>query len=133
MKTIKHDDNVFAIYIPKNEEVNGLKFITPQDYPFQIGVMEYAEGKSIRTHKHMSFPFDVQTCQEFLYCTKGCNVEVVVYDNDWIEIEKIYLNEGDAILLVDGGHSINLPPHARLLEVKQGPYPGDDRAKIFKD
>jgi len=43
------------------------------------------------------------------------------------------LKAGDFMLSVAGGHAFSIEKGSRLIEVKQGPYPGDKRAKVFKE
>ena len=107
--------------------------MTPQNYPLQIGLIEHGDGKKIAPHKHRDLFYDVNTTQEFIYVERGENIKVIIFDNDWVEIEKIKMSAGDSILFVSGGHSLDIPKGCRLFEIKQGPYPGDKLAKIFKE
>jgi hypothetical protein len=43
------------------------------------------------------------------------------------------LRAGDCAVLIRGGHSVRALEPTRLVEVKQGPYPGDGKAKVFRD
>ena len=41
------------------------------------------------------------------------------------------LNEGDIILLIEGGHSFEMLEDAVILEIKQGPYMGVEDKILF--
>jgi len=133
-KKICFKNEVLAIFYSKKIDAGGsIKFLTPSDYPLQIGLIEYAEGKKVNPHIHRDLRYNVNTTQEFIYVEKGDGVLVSVYTKNWEEVERIIMSAGDFVLFVAGGHSLDIPKGCRILEVKQGPYPGDKEAKIFKD
>ncbi|MBU6390489.1 hypothetical protein KGQ31_02985, partial [Patescibacteria group bacterium] len=70
--------------------------------------------------------------EEFLYVEKG-EVEVTVASSDWKPVETLTLTSGDSILFVSGVHGMKIKPGSRLIEVKQGPYPGKANAKKFQN
>jgi len=135
VREIKDKNNkTVALFYSKNVSAEGsIKFLTPQSYPLQIGLIEHSEGKRVVPHIHRDLFYDVNTTQEFIYVEKGENIAVTIFDHDWAEIEKVKMSSGDSILFVGGGHSLDIPPGCRLFEVKQGPYPGDKLAKVFKE
>ena len=53
--------------------------------------------------------------------------------DDWTLVAQTELRAGDFILSVTGGHSFEVLEDVRLIEVKQGPYPGDSYAKRFRE
>ena len=123
-----------ALFYPKEISADGaIKFLTPQSYPLQVGLIEHKEGKKVKPHIHRDLFYDVNTTQEFIYVEKGDNILVTIFDNDWAEIEKLKMSAGDSILFIGGGHGLDIPKGCRLFEIKQGPYPGDKHAKIFKE
>ena len=131
---IKSDSNeVIALFFPKDIQVNGIRFLSPPSYPLQIGLLEHPLGRLVPPHIHRDLHYNVNTTQEFIYVEKGENIEITVYTKEWVEIKKLNLSAGDSILFVGGGHSLNIPKGCRIFEVKQGPYPGDKEAKIFKE
>ena len=134
-REIKDKNNaIVAHFFSKEISADGsIKFLTPQSYPLQIGLIEHRDGKQVRPHIHRNLFYDVNTTQEFIYVERGENILVTIFDTDWVEIEKLSMSSGDSILFVGGGHSLDIPADCRLFEVKQGPYPGDKEAKIFKD
>ncbi len=129
----KHHKTVALFYSKELSADGSIKFLTPQSYPLQIGLIEHRDGKKVRPHIHRDLFYDVNTTQEFIYVEKGSGILVTIFDTDWAEIEKLTMSSGDSILFVGGGHSLDIPAGCRLFEVKQGPYPGDAQAKIFKD
>lgn len=132
-KIISFNDQVLAIYFSKHIKAKkGIRFLTPENYPLQIGLLEHKTEKKVPPHIHRDFNYDVQSSQEFIYVEKGENIIIKIFDSNWTEIDEIKISSGDFVLFVSGGHSVDIPKNCRLIEVKQGPYPGDKLAKIFK-
>lgn len=132
IQEIKDKTKLLAIVFRKNLTTNGVSFLTPQHYPLQLGLIEHGKNKQVRAHRHPPIKYKVNTTQEFIYLEKG-KVEVTIYANNWSVVKKTVLNKGDFILAVAGGHSFKVLQKCRMIEIKQGPYPGDKKAKIFKD
>jgi len=131
---IKSQDNkLLAKVFPSRMFVNELRFLTPPEYPLQIGLIQPKETREVKAHKHVNTPDDMKfNCQmqEFIYVIEG-EVEAIIYDDNFKDICTIDLKKGDSILQIAGGHSFKIKKGARLLEVKQGKYLDDD--KIFKE
>lgn len=112
---------------------SGIRFLSPNDYTLQLGLIEYKSGHMIRTHQHNpDIHYKVDTTQEFLYLEKG-KVKMTLYADDWRKLEEIILEKGDFLLLISGGHGFEIIEDCRLVEVKQGPYPGELNAKLYLD
>lgn len=127
---ITDEDTIIAIVWRKRLRANGARFLTPQTYTLQVGLLEHPKGKVIPAHRHPNIKYNVGTTQEFLYIESG-QVEATLYRNDWSIVKKVRLNAGDFILTIAGGHGFTIRKRARVIEIKQGPYPGDAKAKIF--
>lgn len=135
IKTIKSKEGLtLAIIWPqKISSDGGVKFLTPDDYPLQIGLIQHKEDKIIKAHKHAEIDAHIKCqMQEFIYVEKG-KVKVKIYDNGFSLIKTIMLRQGDFMLQISGGHEFFIYKNSRLIEVKQGPYSGQEKAKIYKD
>ena len=133
IEKIEHNGVLYALIFRKEIAVgDGVKFLTPSDYPLQLGLIERKEGYSFRPHIHRDMHYEVNITQEFLYVEKG-RLKTTLYDHDWKIIYQTELRCGDFFFSVTGGHSFDVIEDVRLIEVKQGPYPGDQYAKRFKE
>lgn len=130
-REIIHKGKTLAIVFSKNLPVEGVRFLTPTHYPLQIGLIDHPEGKNVALHIHKDMRYKVNTTQEFIYIVKG-KVVITIATEQWEIIEKFPLSDGDFVLFVSGAHGVDIKKGARLIEVKQGPYPGDDYAKRYK-
>lgn len=132
LEEVVYKGKTLAYVWRKKLRVEGVKFLTPVDFPLQLGLMEHPKGKVIRTHRHRDLRYKVNTTQEFLYIERG-KVAASIYNNDWKLVKKFVLGPGDFMLSVAGGHGFRVLTASRIIEIKQGPYPGDAKAKIFMD
>lgn len=133
VQTIKYKGKILAHIFRNSLRAEGVRFLTPDSYSLQLGLLEHKRGVVLKSHQHNpDVKYKVDTTQEFLYVEKG-EVKVTYYSNDWKKVRTFVLKKGDFILHVDGGHGFEMLKKSRLIEVKQGPYPGEKAAKIYKN
>ncbi len=134
METIRHlekDGTRYASFFHAIE-ADGPRFVSRQTDEFQFGVIERPKGYEVSPHIHPRVPHTIDHVSEFLFVEQG-KMEVTVYDESWKVLGTETFKTGDFLILYRGGHSLKMLEPTRIVEVKQGPYPGDDAAKIFKD
>lgn len=133
IRTVEHAGVLYALVRDGDAPFGpGIEFVTPREFPLQVGIMRHPEDTVIRPHIHRDHCYQVSSTQEFILVERGL-VEVVVYTAEWDEIETLRLGTGAFILFVAGGHGLTMIEESQLVEVKQGPYPGDAHAKTFRD
>lgn len=133
IKTISYKKKPIAHVFFHRIKAHGVRFLTPVSYTLQLGLIEHPSGKIIRDHIHrQDIKYKVDTTEEFLYIEKG-KVKVKLFSPKWEELEGVTLKSGDFILFVSGGHGLEIKEDCRIIEIKQGPYPGDKRAKLFHE
>ena len=49
-------------------------------------------------------------------------IKVDLYDKENVFIETVIIQKGEIIVMLDGGHSIEILEDSKFVEVKQGPY-----------
>lgn len=131
--TITHNSKVIAHIFSKDLKADGVKFLSPESYTLQLGLIEHPAGKIVKDHIHrQDITYQVDTTQEFLYIEKG-QVKIRLFSDEWEQLGEFTLSAGDFILLISGGHGLEIVEDCRILEIKQGPYPGDQNAKIFRE
>lgn len=121
---IINENQVIAIIIYHNFHKNGLEFFTPGDFSQQLGYMKHATGDKIQEHVHVLHKREVHYTQETLFIRKG-KVKIDFYSNDKKYLKSRTLSTGDVILLASGGHGFEFLEETEMIEVKQGPYCGD--------
>lgn len=75
-------------------------------------------------------PREVQFTNEVLFVKSG-KVRVDFYGDDRNYLESRILEQGDVILLASGGHGFEMLEPTEMIEVKQGPYAGDEDKTRF--
>jgi hypothetical protein len=109
----------------------GIHFFTPGDYSQQIGYMNRPLGYVIPPHVHLPKLREVQYTKEVLFIKSG-RVRVDFYSDDEAYIQSEILETGDVILLARGGHGFEMLEPSEIIEVKQGPYAGDEDKRRFE-
>jgi hypothetical protein len=114
-----------AIVIRQEERIEGIQFFSPGDYSQQIGLMTRPAGYSVPAHVHNEVKRTITHTQEVLFIRKGkCLIKLI--DENLKVTDTIFLFSGDTILLAHGGHQIEMLSECEILEVKQGPYAGEN-------
>jgi mannose-6-phosphate isomerase-like protein (cupin superfamily) len=130
IEQIIHQGQLLAIIVSHRFDKMGIHFFTPNDLSQQLAYMHHPEGKFIQPHIHNPVPRQVQYTQEVLFIKKG-KLRVDFYNNQQQYLESKILETGDVILLVTGGHGFEALEEIEMIEVKQGPYIGEeDRTKF---
>lgn len=131
VENIKHNEKLLAIIIPGNFKEPGIHFFTSNDLSQQLAYMKHPTGKVIEPHVHNPVPREVQFTQEVLFLKKG-KLRVDFYSDDQNYLDSRILNGGDVILLATGGHGFEVLEEIEMIEVKQGPYAGEEDKTRFK-
>jgi mannose-6-phosphate isomerase-like protein (cupin superfamily) len=125
LEEIKNDGKVLSVIIKASYRREGIQFFTSSDFSQQLGYMNRAKGYSIPPHRHNLVERKVTLTQEVLYIKSG-KVRVDFYDDDQVYLESRVLEQGDVILLASGGHGFEMLEDSEMIEVKQGPYCGEE-------
>ena len=127
-----YDENgeLIALIIGSRFEKDGIEFFTPGDFSQQVGYMHHEKGTVIPPHVHNRVERAVHLTQEVLFVRKGM-VSVDLYSTAQRFIASAVLKTGDVILLASGGHGFTMLERTEMIEVKQGPYLGDEDKTRF--
>ena len=130
IEKIKANDKIIALIIRAGYHKEGIEFFTPNDFSQQLAYMNRPAGYKIAPHVHNKVQREVFYTQEVLFIKKG-KVKIDFYDNDKNCIDTRILETGDVILLASGGHCFEMLEPTEMIEVKQGPYAGEDDKTRF--
>lgn len=130
MEMIKKKNKLLAMIIRNDYTCEGVDFITPSEYSQQVAYMHHPTGKVIDAHVHNLVHRNVVMTQEVLFIKKGV-LRVDFYDEYEDYLESRELHAGDMILLVSGGHGFQVLEEVEMVEVKQGPYAGENDKRRF--
>jgi len=123
IERIYHGETLLALIIRDNYHAEGITFITPDDFPHQLGYMNREKGYVIAPHVHNKVERVIFFTQETLIVRSGVvRVDFYTQGKEYLESRMIY--KGDIILLAAGGHGFKMIQPAEMVEIKQGPYAG---------
>lgn len=128
---VRQGDSLLAIILPANFRDPGIRFFTPNDFSQQLACMCHPAGKVILPHVHNPVPRQVRYTLEVLLIKRG-KVRVDFYDLGEQYLESRILFTGDVILLAAGGHGFEVLEETEMIEVKQGPYAGEEDKRRFE-
>lgn len=114
---------LLAIVVRDDFRGGQYNFLTPDDFPMQLGVNFYSAGQRIQPHVHVDTHRDVLAQQELLFLKRGRAI-LHLYTPERAPAFDVELRAGDCVLLASGGHGLDILEEAQLIEAKQGPYLG---------
>ncbi|MEP0885500.1 hypothetical protein NDI49_28665 [Trichocoleus sp. ST-U3] len=129
-ESIIYHGQLLAIIIWHQFNKPGIHFFTPNELSQQLAYMCHPTGKVIEPHVHNPVVREVQYTQEALFIKKG-KLRIDFYNNQQEYLESRILEAGDVILLVTGGHGFEVLEEIEMIEVKQGPYVGEQDKTRF--
>ena len=125
IEKILYKDQLLAIIIKSSYRNEGISFFTPNDFSQQLGYMNRPKGYEIEPHRHNIVERKVFLTQEVLFIKSG-KVQVDFYDEKENFVQSNILEKNDIILLASGGHGFKMLENSEIIEVKQGPYCGEE-------
>ena len=125
------NNNLLAVIIRADYSKDGIEFFTPDDFSQQLAYMNRPAGYRITPHVHNKVQREVFHTQEVLFIKKG-KVKVDFFDDERQCIDTRILETGDVILLASGGHGFTMLEPTEMIEVKQGPFVGEQDKTRFE-
>ncbi len=119
-----------ALVVRADYDHPGIQFFTPASFSQQVAYMRHPAGHQIDAHVHNLVSRQVFYTQEVLLIRKG-EVKVNLFTSDRRFLGSRTLGPGDLILLCGGGHSLEMMEETVMIEIKQGPYTGDNDKTRF--
>lgn len=130
LDVIQDSGAIIAIIIFADYEVQGITFVTPQEFSLQLGHMTRPKDYKVAPHAHNPVHRETLGTQEVLFIKKGrIRVDFYSYAQQYLESRE--LSAGDLILLAGAGHGIKVLEETMIVEVKNGPFiEGADKGRF---
>lgn len=127
---IRDGETLLAIVVRSGAQSSSkYNFLTDQNAPFQLGVNFYSGGELIPAHTHLERDVRVNQIHEVLMIGHGA-VRLRLFNENKVQVRDTVLTRGDVVLLITGGHGLDVLEDTKIIEVKQGPYDGRVKDKI---
>lgn len=130
IEKITNQEQLLAIIISHRFNESGIHFFTSDELSQQLAYMHHPTGKIIQPHVHNPVIREVTYTQEVLFIKNG-KLRVDFYNDQQEYLDSRILEPGDVILLVTGGHGFEVLEEIEMIEVKQGPYVGEQDKTRF--
>lgn len=130
IETITDGALTLAIIVADRYRQDGIRFFTSNELSQQLAYMHHPAGKTIQPHVHNAVSRQVQFTQEVLFIKRG-KLRIDFYNAAESYLESRILEKGDVILLIQGGHGFEVLEDLEMIEVKQGPYVGEQDKTRF--
>jgi hypothetical protein len=121
---------ILALIVRSGYRPDGVSFLSPSEWPLQLGVSTYLPSQVVRAHSHRPRRISIDSVQEVVHVDAG-RIQVDFYDTGDHPAGTSDLSTGDTILFIRGGHGIRMLEETRIIEVKQGPYSGEADDKRY--
>ena len=121
MKIYDNNKNLLGIYINGQDFKNEKNFLTDHSISFQVGTFNLDQGNVIQRHVHNKYERKIFKTSEALFMIDG-KIKVDLYDIENEFIQTVIVEKGEIIVMLDGGHAIEILEDSKFVEVKQGPY-----------
>jgi mannose-6-phosphate isomerase-like protein (cupin superfamily) len=131
VERIEHEGEMLALIVRNEYSAPGVNFFTPNELSQQLAHMQHPAGKAISAHVHNPVHRTVAYTQETLFIKRG-RLRVDFFGSDQVYLESRELKAGDVILLIKGGHGFEVLEDLEMIEVKQGPYAGENDKTCFE-
>ncbi len=93
----------------------------------------YDAGKMLQAHEHLHVPRNATHTQEVIVVLRG-RVRTTVYDAAHHVVATVEVAPGEAMALLQHGHGYEiLENDTRVLEIKNGPYPGAEKDRVRRN
>ena len=130
IETIEYDGVKFAEIIWADTRVSQTTFFSPPESSFQFGLLAHEAGFVEAPHFHREIAREINDLQQMFVVQRGV-VAVELYSDDKKLLKEVVLKAGDAIVLIHGIHAIKVLEDMQCISVKQGPFLGTEKDKVF--
>ena len=132
IESITNGLEAIALIIRSKYDEPGIHFFTPANFSQQVAYMKRPKTHKIPAHFHNIVARQILYTQEVLVIRRG-RVRVNLFSSEQQFVGERVLEAGDLILLCGGGHSLEMLEESSMIEIKQGPYAGNNDKTIFEE
>ena len=126
IEKIYNNKKLYALIVrSRYKKKKGVSFFTDNKATQQFGYMNHKKGYNILPHRHNKRFSKIFWTTEVIIILDGI-LRVDFYNDKEIYLYSKKLYKNDLIMLSAGGHGFKVIENVEMLEVKQGPFFGDN-------
>jgi hypothetical protein len=130
IETIEYNGVKFAQVIWADTRVAKTTFFSPPESSFQFGLLAHEADFVEAPHVHHAVKREINDLQQMFVVQRGV-VAVQLFSDEKELLKEVILRQGDAIVLIHGIHAIRVLEDMQCISVKQGPFLGTEKDKVF--
>ena len=128
VEQIEHEGKKLGYVLRGHLKERGRNFPSQEEDYLQLGFLNLKKGEWVLPHEHKPLERKVLETHKAVYVVSG-SMKFHFFDNKK-KIKEVKLNGGDLIVLMKGGFGFEaLEDGTKIIEIKQGPYPGLEKDK----
>jgi uncharacterized protein with PhoU and TrkA domain len=130
IERISDGEETLAYIVRGGDPPASTVFATPDECIQQVGFIVHPARHEIARHFHEPVERTIIGTPEVLVVRQGrCEMDIYGANEQLVATRE--LQAGDVMVMVGGGHGFRMLEDTILLEVKQGPYYGNDEKRQF--
>ena len=128
-EVIEHDGVRYAEIIWASSTTPKTRFCSPDDGSMQFGLLAHEAGFVEAAHYHKPVERKIMNLAQMFVVQKG-KIAIDFFTPAGTKFREIVVGVGDAVLLIDGAHSLRVLEDMQCVSVKQGPFLGMEHDKV---
>ncbi|MFB3764912.1 MAG: hypothetical protein ACE14P_06640 [Methanotrichaceae archaeon] len=132
IESIEYNGIRYAEIIWSDTQVKRTTFFSPPESSFQFGLLAHEAGFKEPPHTHRAIKRTIEDLQQMFVVQRGV-VAVQLYSDEGKLLREVVLRKGDAIVLIHGIHALKVIEDMQCISVKQGPFMGTEKDKVFAE
>ena len=128
-EVIELDGIRYAEVIWATSTVSKTRFCSPDDGSLQFGLLAHEAGFVEAAHYHKPVERKIMNLAQMFVVQKG-SIAIDFFTPAGKKFREIVVGVGDAVLLIDGAHSLRVLEDMQCVSVKQGPFLGMEHDKV---
>jgi hypothetical protein len=123
-REIVSDGTVFALIADVSDVPEGIHPLTDPAWPLQVLMRKHGKGHRVAKHAHKALSRTATQLNEGLVVIAG-TLRVRIFDAAGKDIGVYDISPGQCLLMLTGGHEVEVIEDAIVYEFKNGPYHDD--------
>ena len=128
-EVVELDGVRYAEVIWANSTTPKTRFCSPDDGSLQFGLLAHEAGFIEPAHYHKQVERKIMNLAQMFVVQKG-KIAIDFFTPQGKKFHEVVVGVGDAVLLIDGAHSIRVLEDMQCVSVKQGPFLGVEYDKV---